>query len=980
MSINSVDWDAEAAQWQSFLTNLSDRLRSETNPETLLREANRALGEELGALRVGYGEIDVTGEYLTLKADWSDGVGSNAGTFPLDSFGPRIVAENRAGRTFIIGDLAADDRIAPEHKAAFAHWGVGALVAVPLIKVGRFTAILSVQSAHPRIWSALELRTIEEVAQRTWEALERARAEAALRATQDRQAFLLALGDRLRRHTDAAAVLKDSVDMLGRHLATDRVGYAETDMAADSLSVDVDWTNGRLESIVGSYSLTSFGRHNVAALARGETVRIDDSVTSPLLDDDSRPAFAAMGIRSAVTVPLVRQERLVALLSVHHAAPREWTDAELQLVEEVAERTWAILERARAEEALRKSEERLRIAIEGAELGTWDYDLLTMEGWWSPRTCAIYGVPYVDVIPPDLRFGLVHPDDVERYLHEVDEAVYAGRPFSIEYRIVRPDGQVRWVVLRGTVTSDAAGVPARATGIALDVTERREVEERLRESQALLAAFMENAPIGMYLKDTDGRYVLVNPEMAKVLGVSVDEALGRTAREVLGDEEAERIAAEEKRAFAEGTAQVRDQFFPERSDHSSAQLIRFPVSLGGRPPRIGGFAIDTTERFRAEAELARSREALHQSEKLTALGSLLAGVAHELNNPLAVVVAHAMMLEEEAEGTSHADDARKIRRAAERCAKIVSTFLAMARQKAPERSAVDVNVVARAALDLAGYGLRTAGVEVTTDFAADLPRLMADEDQLHQVLANLVVNAQQALLETTGPRRLTLRTRKGMQDTVEVEIADTGPGIPLDVQRRIFEPFYTTKPQGAGTGLGLSFSMGVAQAHGGRLELAESLPSGTTFRLTLPAHEPEASQGGAAGAVAAPAPLASAAALVVDDEPDLTDALAIMLRREGYDVTTASSGREAQALLTAREFDLILSDLRMPDIDGPALYGWLQRERPRLADRVGFITGDTLGAEAVRFLTRAGRPFVEKPFTQVSVQRLLAELVAEGRR
>jgi CheY-like chemotaxis protein len=106
----------------------------------------------------------------------------------------------------------------------------------------------------------------------------------------------------------------------------------------------------------------------------------------------------------------------------------------------------------------------------------------------------------------------------------------------------------------------------------------------------------------------------------------------------------------------------------------------------------------------------------------------------------------------------------------------------------------------------------------------------------------------------------------------------------------------------------------------------------------------------------------------------------MMLRREGYDVTTASSGREAQALLTAREFDLILSDLRMPDIDGPALYGWLQRERPRLADRVGFITGDTLGAEAVRFLTRAGRPFVEKPFTQVSVQRLLAELVAEGRR
>lgn len=787
----------------AFVADLTARLRRLADPERVLIEANRALGEHLGALRVGYGEIDARGEQLTLKDDWTNGVESNAGTFPLADFGPAIVAENRAGLTFVAKDIRGDARIGRSHLEAFTRWGIGALVAVPLIKNDRFSAILSVQADRPRDWADADIRTIEEVAERTWEALER----------------------------------------------------------------------------------------------------------------------------------------------------------------------------ARTEQALRKSEERLRIAVESAELGTWDYDLKTMEGWWSPRTCAIYGVPYCEVVPADQRFGLVHPEDAERYRREVDEAALAGRSFSIEYRIVRPDGEVRWVVLRGTVGADAQGVPARATGIAMDVTERRQVEERLRESQALLDAFMRNAPIGMYLKDPQGRYALVNPEMAKVLGVDPADALGRTAREVLGDAEAERIDEEERRALATGKAQMRDQYFPDRAHHSSAQLFRFPVLLEGAPPRIGGFAIDTTERRRAEAELIRSREALHQSEKLTALGSLLAGVAHELNNPLAVVVAYAAMLEEEAGDSAHAEDAGKIRRAAERCAKIVQTFLAMARQKAPERGLVDVSALIGGVLEMSEYGLRTAGIAVVTELAEGLPPLLADGDQLHQLVANLVVNARQAMLETPGPRRLTVRSRGGTGGRIEIDIADTGPGIAPDIQRRVFEPFYTTKPQGSGTGIGLSFSLAVAEAHGGTLRLAESGPGGTIFRLTLPAY---------AGTPAAPeaepvaiAPAAPRTALVVDDEPDLAAALARILAGEGYTVATAASGREALARLDAEAFDLILSDLRMPDMDGPALFERLRTARPALVSRLAFVTGDTLGAEAVRFLTRAGRPFVEKPFTRASVRRLLGEIAGE---
>lgn len=834
---------------------LSDRLRHESDPAAIMAIANRALGEHLGALRVGYGEIDADERFLILKEDWTNGVESNAGALPLESFGPDIVAENRAGRIFVSPDVCVDTKIGADFVTAFTRWDVRGLVAVPLIKHGRFTAILSVQSDRPRRWSDAEIRTIAEVAERTWEALERARAEARLHDTQTRQAFLLSLGDRLRRETDAKTILREAVAMLGRHLATGRVGYAELSVPADTLDVEVEWCDV-LGSIIGTYPLMSFGRNNIAALARGETVVMDDTDTSPHIDAENRPAMDAMGIRAAITVPLLRRDELSAVLSVHHPEPRVWSESEIRLVEEVAERTWATLERANAEASLRKSEERLRMALEGAELGTWDYDLNTLEGWWSPRTCEIFGIPYKGYVEPELRFTLVHPDDMERYLREVDAAVYAGRPFSIEYRIIRPDKQVRWVVLRGVVHTDSEGKPARSNGITIDVTDRKLAEERLSESQA---------------------------------------------------------------------------------------------------------------------QLERSREALYQSEKMMALGSLLAGVAHELNNPLAVVVAHATMLEEEAEGTPHASDATKIRTAAERCARIVQSFLAMARQKPPERRATDANRLITSALDLAGYSLRTAGVEVITELATELPPLRVDPDQLHQVLSNLIVNAQQAMLERDGPRQLRIVSRHA-DEAVEIEVADTGVGIPEHLRRRIFEPFFTTKPQGAGTGIGLSYSMGVIEAHGGTLQLAETSADGSCFRLRLPVGQTTDSDSETGTGQNMPTMSPRGLALVIDDETTLAEVLARMLRSEGYEVKVAGSGQEAQAMLSERDVDLILSDLRMPGMDGPAFFGWLQHERPHLASRIVFVTGDTLGIEAVRFLARAGRPFIEKPFTRASVKSLLAEL------
>lgn len=238
----------------------------------------------------------------------------------------------------------------------------------------------------------------------------------------------------------------------------------------------------------------------------------------------------------------------------------------------------------------------------------------------------------------------------------------------------------------------------------------------------------------------------------------------------------------------------------------------------------------------AERRLARDRDSLHQADKLSAMGSLLAGVAHELNNPLAILVAQSELLIATSGSEDQRRRAERIHAAAERAGRIVKGFLAMARQRPEQREPLQLNDLVRTATGMLGSSLTKQEIALSLDLAPDLPAVVADQDSLGQVIANLIVNAQHALADRPAPRRIGIATRREGPDLV-LSVADSGPGVPTELAERIFEPYSTTRPQGFGTGIGLSVSKTAVEAHGGRLAYRPAPGGGALFTVTLPLPE-----------------------------------------------------------------------------------------------------------------------------------------------
>jgi PAS domain S-box-containing protein len=629
-----------------------------------------------------------------------------------------------------------------------------------------------------------------------------------------------------------------------------------------------------------------------------------------------------------------------------------------------------ITERKRADEALRASEASYRAIFDAAEDAFFVNDLETaaiVDA--NPRACAMFGFSRAEL--KGINIGTLssgEPPYTQSDAMREFARVVAGEQVHIEWHGRRKDGSLHWLeVFAKRVT---IGGQDRVLVLARDLTDRMEAEAALRASEEQYRAMFNASIDGLALWNAAGEIVDTNPALWRMYGYSESEFSALPP----GSWSGPCYHIDFLRAVAAGQS-LHSEATELRRDGSTLELEvhGIPMQYQGQP-HVLTIARDITEKKRSAEELARQRDSLHQREKLAALGSLLAGVAHELNNPLSVVVARAVMLEERGDSPTQAA-ALKIRKAAERCARIVRTFLAMARQQQPERGPVSINDVVSEALDIAAYALRTSSIDVTLDLAKGIPPILADADQLHQVFLNLIINAQQSLQEQPTPRRLQVTSCfDPIADVLCITVADNGPGIPEAVRARIFEPYFTTKPTGSGTGVGLAVSLGIVEAHGGTLTVECPVDGGAVFTIILPINAVTA-------ASADPGQTSSVSdtrrtILVVDDEAEIRDTLSEILTSECHRVVAVGSGREALERMAEEEYDVILTDMRMPDLDGRALYRQIEERWPDQAGRVVFVTGDTLASALREFVFASGRPVIEKPFVPSDVRRVVAELVA----
>ncbi len=503
-----------------------------------------------------------------------------------------------------------------------------------------------------------------------------------------------------------------------------------------------------------------------------------------------------------------------------------------------------------------------------------------------------------------------------------------------------------------------------------------------REWQAMLDGMID----GVYVCDESGVILRANRALAAMLGCELADVLGRR-RDDLWRQLPEFNVLRPWQPLDIGPMHLSPQMTEFRCGHPDRVFVEMAFELHATGVNLGH---PNLERARDDGgrrlcvlhdvtESRKLQEQLLQSEKLAALGELTSGVAHELNNPLATVVGYAELLGLDKtlpEGVKR--KVSTIHSEATRASNIVSNLLAYARRSSPEKEFVVINDAIGAALEMRRYQLQTDDVILTTDLAPDLPPVWGDALQLQQVILNIINNAAQAIHSWRGSGEIRITTRATTMSgrrAARITIEDNGPGIASEHLRRVFDPFFTTKPTGEGTGLGMSISLRIISNHEGLLWAESRLGHGARFLIELPgsAGDQSVDAHGEDAPRLETSEQESAHVLVVDDEEPVVTLMTEILALDGHRVTSAFNGAEALALLGEGDFDLILSDVRMPAVGGPTFFEILQTTRPDLLPKVMFVTGDTMSQSTQAFLQRAGRPVLSKPFDPERLRQMVRE-------
>ncbi len=659
---------------------------------------------------------------------------------------------------------------------------------------------------------------------------------------------------------------------------------------------------------------------------------------------------------------------LAADVAVRHATEGRLLQIRAELDERVRERTAALAD----------VNIQLLEAQRLANLGSWSWDISQNRITWSEQLYRIYGrtpAQFHGTLSDFISF--VHPDDRARLQAIIAETLKKGNDFSHEERILWPDGTVRHLQSVGGVVRDENGAALRMLGVCLDVTERKQAETALRDSeqsyQMLLRGVRDYA---IYMLDTDGLVRSWNDGAARIKGYAADEILGQHFRVFLPEEA--RAMADEMLITAARDGQFETQGWLLRKDGSRFYASIVMDAIRSDSGELIGFAKlirDITAQHEAQVALEQTREQLAQSQKMEAVGQLTGGIAHDFNNLLMIVSGYAQLLERRLSEAKDAHAVQAIRAAAARGEKLTRQLLTFSRRQQLTPVLVDLRTRIGAVRDMLAPSLR-GNIKFVADIEDNIWPVEVDQGELELALVNIAVNARDAMPDggtiTLSARNVVLKPGSAAGqiagDFVALAIIDTGYGMAPEVVQRVFEPFYTTKPVGKGTGLGLSQVHGFAAQSGGAVTVSSEPDRGTVVTVYLPRARSEAAPSTANAA-------ARGTVLVVEDSREVADVTSALLEQLGYRVVRAENGSEAlRHLQQGIDFDLLLSDIVMPGpIDGLGLAEICLERFPEIPVLLTSGFSDAARAADGRF------DILRKPFELSALERAVEQVVGCSR-
>ena len=644
-----------------------------------------------------------------------------------------------------------------------------------------------------------------------------------------------------------------------------------------------------------------------------------------------------------------------------------------------------VSERRSAEEKLRKSEERFREMAEHISEAFWLYDWNKRKViYTSPAYESIWERAVEDLYAHEAEWNeSVHPEDLEYARVSFEKIVQTGGGEKREYRIVRPDGSVRWVSDRGFAIRDENGQVVRIAGIAEDITERKRAEVALRESEERFRELAELMPETIFEVNLEGQLTFVNRNAYNYFGYTqADLKRGLSSFDMIIPADRDRAKKNVARILS-GEQTGINEYTAHRKDGTTFPVMinSAPIFKEGKPVGLRGFAIDITDRKTAEEERRKLEVQFQQAQRFEALGTLAGGIAHDFNNLLMNIQGNtSLMLFELNNSHPHFELLKNIEKQVKSGAQLTRQMLGYARKGKFNVKPLDLNQIVNESAET--FGRTRKEITIERIFENDLFSIAADESQIDQVLLNLYVNAADAM---PGGGKLILKTQNQTHlniksdhyspmpgNYVQLTISDTGSGMDKATLERIFDPFFTTKEMGRGTGLGLASVYGIIKSHEGYIDVESEKGQGTTFTIFLPA-----SESGVDGNVEADARLikGSGTLLIVDDEELVLDVGVSMLKKLGYTVLKAHNGTEAVEIFAANKdkIKMVILDIIMPDMGGGQVYDKIKAINPQV--KVLLCSGYSVDGQAIELLERGCDGFMQKPFTMEELSGKITQIM-----